>query len=184
MHMKGKKRILLLCLCAALLLLAGTAIGVYARYVRHVGEEENTFSSAVSIKPTVRGGTSDVYIEVGDTDYPVYVRAAIVITWQNEYGIVYFLKPAATDYSLSLKSETGWTQGTDGYYYYKTPVKSGGQTAILIDRFTQTGAAPAEGYALNIEVIAQTVQAVGYTDGDGVNPATEIEAYKDAWGLS
>lgn len=184
MHMKGKNRILLF-VCAAVLLLSGTLAVAYARYVRDAGEIESSFSSAFSVTPTVNetfdGGTkSNVSVTVGNTDYPVYVRAAIVITWQDAAGTVYFSRPVETrDYTLSLNLSTnGWTRGTDGYYYYKTPVKSGETTTILINSCTQNGEAPIDGYALNVEVIVQTVQAVGSTDDD------TKEAYEDAWGLS
>ena len=183
-----RRNSILLAICAVILLLAGTATGVYAKYVRQAGNVENTFAPAVSIIPEIKSGMSDIDIAVGPTDYPVYVRAAIIVTWQDNDGIVHFTKPAAgTDYTLALNL-TNWEQGGDGYYYCKEPVKSTqetpGKTPVLINSCTQTGTPPAEGYALNLEVIAQTVQAVGYTDGDGVDPATEIDAYKDAWGVS
>ena len=187
--MKGKNRILL-CVCAAVLLLAGTVTGVYARYIRYSSGVENKFDSAVSITPEFSNGASNVSIAVGGkTDYPVYVRAEIIVTWQDANGTVYFSKPSADrDYSLVLNlSATGWVEGDgDGYYYYKPRVESEGSTDILIKSWAQRAGAnpPAANYALNVEVIAQTVQAVGYTDGDGVDPTTEIEAYKDAWGLS
>ena len=182
--MKRKKRILL-CICAAALLLAGTVTGVYARYFRSASENKSPFTSAESIDPTVNeefsgGAKENVSVAVGDTDYPVYVRAAIVITWQNADGIVYFSKPVAgRDYILTLNLDVGgWTSETDGYYYYKSPVSSRGETDVLITSCTQNGAAPADGYALNVEIIAQTVQAIGYTDDD------TKQAYQDAWGIS
>ena len=104
MHMKGKNRILLF-LCAAVLLLTGTLAVAYARYIRDTEEVKNSFDSAFSVIPTVNadangGMKENVSVTVGDTDYPVYVRAAIVVTWQDADGTVYFAKPAATDYSL------------------------------------------------------------------------------------
>ena len=57
-------------------------------------------------------------------------------------------------------------------------MSSRGETDVLITSCTQNGAAPADGYALNVEIIAQTVQAIGYTDDD------TKQAYQDAWGIS
>lgn len=169
-----RRNSILLAICAAVLILAGMFIGVYARYIRNSGDVKNTFDYAVSINPTVQ---DDKSILVGDTEYPVYVRAAIVVTWQNSEGIVYFTKPVEnSDYTLTLGAD--WTKGTDGYYYYKPAVSSGGQTGSLISSFRQTGETPVEDYALNVEIIAQTVQAVGYTDDD------TKQAYQDAWGIS
>lgn len=184
MHMKSKKTILL-AVCAALLL-AGTVAGVYARYIRRAGDVKNDFNAAVSVNPTVMEvvddpltGMQKVSVQVGDTDYPVYVRAEIVITWQNEAGIVYFSKPdTSRDYELVLNLTDGWKEGNDGYYYYTKPVESGEATTVLISSCTQRSTAtPPDGYTLSVEIIAQTVQAVGSTDDD-----TKL-AYQDAWGL-
>ena len=165
-----RRNSILLAICAAALLLAGAVTGVYAKYVHQADDVENTFDSAVSINPTVRDDTS---IYVGVTDYPVYVRAAIVVTWQSN-GVVYF---QPVNYTLTLGA--GWTQGRDGYYYYESAVASGGQTGRLYSDFQSTGTEPEDtGYALNVEIIAQTVQAVGYTDDD------PKQAYQDAWGIS
>lgn len=168
---------------------------VNAYFVRNSGEVTNNFTPADSIQPTVvekfeNNEKSNVYFEVGKTDYPVYVRAEIVITWQKKDGTVYFSKPIEdSDYDLNLilsesGSTTGWVKGNDGYYYYQTPVESDGKTSVLIEKCVPIGKGPTSEYTLNVEIIVQTVQAIGMTDGNGTNPTTEIPAYKDAWGIS
>lgn len=77
----------------------------------------------------------------------------------------------------------GWTKKVVNgltYYFYTKPVESGGKTSVLIESYELKKEAkpPEEGYTLNVEVIAQTVQAIGTTDDD------EKDAYKDAWGIS
>ena len=163
---------------------------VAARYIKNTDDVTNSFAPAASDDPTVEETSNDEWaVRVADKGYPVYVRAEIVVTWQNTAdGTVYFSKPVAGEnYDLTLllseaNSATGWVEEQDGYYYYKTPVESGGATTALIKSCAQVGDAPVQGYALNVEIIAQTVQAVGHTDED--NPRGEIPAFKDAWGLS
>ena len=163
------------------------SVSVFAAYLRNTNEVKNTFKPADSVVPEIveefdGSVKEDVYFKVGDTDYPVYVRAAIVITWQNKDGIVYFSKPDPdSDYSIDLNLND-WELRTDGFYYYKSSVASGGSTSILINSCTQTNDAPVDGYTLSVEILVQTVQAVGSTDGENGTP--ETDAWKDAWNIS
>lgn len=203
-----RKNTILLSVCAIVLLLAGLITGIFARYIKNSGKVTNTFTPAPSVTPTVveefepdKTEKKNVKFQIGDTGYPVYVRAAIVITWKDADGTVYFSKPVEAvkspdgdpsseegdsyegDYLLDLNlSATGWVKGTDGYYYYQTPVPSGGETGYLINSCKQVNLNQPDGYTLSVEIIVQTVQAVGYTDGENDEPV--IPAYQDAWGLS
>lgn len=172
-------------------LVATIAVSVFAAYLRNSDEVKNTFKPADSVTPEIiekfeefdNTVKKDVYFEVGDTDYPVYVRAAIVITWQDEDGIVYFSKPIqGTDYTIDLNTDD-WALKSDGFYYFKSSVASGGETSNLINSCTQIKAAPVDGYTLSVEILVQTVQAVGSTDGENGAPVTD--AWEDAgWNVS
>ena len=228
MQMKRKNKILL-SVCAVVLLLAGLITVVFARYVKNAMEITNTFDPSVSVTPVVKetfqnGVRSDVYFEVGKTEYPVYVRAAIIINWKQDdnesvptgshKGDVFYSKPVegvlisetdssvdnsqdkySGDYLMELNlvednGQPGWVfDATDGFYYYVNYVDSdielqyvdsNGVTANLIDSFRQINEDTApDGFVLSVEIIVQTVQALGDTDG---NPTTApIPAYKDAW---
>lgn len=116
---------------------------------------------------------SDVKIKnTGNTD--AYIRAAIVVTWQNASGNVLGKAPVlGSDYTLELATDTGWNITTsDGYYYYATAVSVNNSTGILINECTVLKPAPAEGYTLCVEVLADAIQA------------TPIKAVKDAWGVT
>ena len=183
-HEKSRLGILLIVIA----LIAVIAVPVLAQYIKNSGEVTNTFTTADSVKPEIietfvdNAIKKDVYFKVGDTGYPVYVRAAIVITWQDKDGTVYFSNPTKdTDYTLDLNS-TDWEKRDDGFYYYKESIESGGKTTYLINECKQKKEAPADGYTLSVEIIVQTVQAVGSTDGE--NGAPEIDAWEDAWGIS
>ncbi len=104
---------------------------------------------------------------IGDVD--AYVRAAIVVTWQKADGTVYAKAPVLDrDYTLGLGSK--WTKGS-GYYYYSGVVAAEtGVTENLINNCTVIGNAPAEGYTLHVEILAQAVQS------------SPVDAVKSAWG--
>lgn len=94
---------------------------------------------------------------------PVYVRAALLITWEDGQGRTnLLLDPPAlgTDYTLDLAltdSGEGWRLGSDGYYYYTRPVAAGKATGLLVRELTDLhGDADRQ---LNVDVIAQAVQA-------------------------
>lgn len=187
---KKRKKQLLIALIAVLVISAVGA-AVYARYIRSTNEDKSDFSPAHSIPLTINEDFSNnvkqkVSISVGDTDYPVYVRAAIIFNWKQEgdKGLLYFKKPVSDiDYKLEWNAAK-WEfsdpdNGGDGYYYYKHPVSSGGTTDYLINKCEQLNAFTDElgnEYTLNVEIIAQTVQAVGHTDDD------TLMAVEDAWG--
>ena len=55
---------------------------------------------------------------------------------------------------------TGWIEGTDGYWYYQSPVVPGANTGTLIENCTQlvTANVP-EGYHLSVEIVASAIQS-------------------------
>ncbi|MCH5317508.1 MAG: hypothetical protein J1E05_05980 [Eubacterium sp.] len=189
------------------MIVAVVATSVFAAYLKNSVEVNNTFIPADSVTPEIiekfeefdNTVKKDLYFKVGLTEYPVYVRVAIVYTWQNESGIVYFSKPTEAtpifdneneiigyngDYTISLNTGAtdDWVLRDDGFYYFKSPVESNGKTSVLINECRQVNAAPIEGYTLSVEVIVQTVQAVGSTDTPDNSPG--IDAWKNAWGIS
>lgn len=190
---------LLTTLLILLLLASLAAVPMYAKYIKQTNEIKNTFSHVDTSGPEIeekfeKNIKEDVYVSVGETKYPVYVRAAIVITWKKEVEvtdedgntvkdyIVYSVLPdPETDYvlTLNLAENNGWIYNeSDGFYYYTQPVESKGKTGVLIEKCVQADPFnPPEGYFLSVEIIAQTVQAVGSTDDD------KFLAYQDAWGI-
>lgn len=178
----GKHRILSYILIAVAVIAIITA-SVYAAFFRNSDIVKNTFTPAVSKIPDINesfDGTTkkDVRIAVGETEYPVYVRAALVFNWQEKgesNEVVYFNQPEKdTDYTLTINYEK-WELKDDGFYYYSDPVASKGETEALILKCAQIKDAPNEKYTLSVKVLAQTVQAVGRTDDDSKAAA------EDAW---
>ncbi len=109
-----------------------------------------------------------------------YIRAKVVITWQNADGEVYPLTPTVDnpatsevdgDYTITWSvSDTVvkdvWTKGSDGFYYYTSAVPVGGSTAALFTDATPLRACADENYTLHIEILSQSIQS---TPDEAVN---------------
>lgn len=174
------------------LIIIGTITGlVVAKYIGSSNKVGNFFVAAEYNTPvineTVKTDTdgfmykTDVSMTAEDKEYPVYVRAAIIVTWQDSNGNVYGHQLVeGTDYTLEY-NDTDWEYNSaDGYYYFKSAVASGASTFPLIradQKLKQIKTAPT-GYEMNIEILAQTIQAVGNTDTD-----SSVTAVYDAWGV-
>ena len=82
----------------------------------------------------------------------------MIVNWVSvENGNVYSVNPTASDYTLALGT-SGWTKGSDGYYYYVAPIAAGDSTAELFSTITPLVEAP-DGYELRATVLASAVQA-------------------------
>ena len=165
---KFNKKSLVLLITAALLL-TFTVSGTVAYLVAGTEAVTNTFTpSEITSKVDEPGWNdgntvkSNVSIEViGNLE--VYVRAAIVVTWQDNDGNVAPIKPVlGTDYTLSIGSN--WTQGNDGFYYLKGSIQAtkdengnGSNTPTLIT--TCEVKTELAGYRLVVDVLGQTIQA-------------------------
>lgn len=89
---------------------------------------------------------------------PAYIRASVMATWVNSDGSVAAEKPIeGTDYQLTYAENTGWFQGSDGYWYYTSAVTPGNPTGILIQKCTQT--TEKTGCKLAVEILASAVQS-------------------------
>ena len=168
--MKMKKSIALL---VSLILVLSVTIGVSLAYlVATSGSVENTFSPSrvtTEVNETFDGNVkTNVSIKnTGDTT--AYIRAAVVVTWQDENGNVHGTVPANGDYEITynLYDQTNpvgkWELGTDGFYYWTSPVAPDATTGVLITEAKPLKAAPAEGYTLCIEILGSGIQSVPTT---------------------
>lgn len=171
----SKKTILLLVsLVIVLVAVVGTTI---AYLVTNTDPIVNTFKPSkvtTEITEDFKNNVKD-NVKVQNTgDVEAYIRAAVVVTWQNDDGEVYPTAPVAgTDYTVTWTKD-GWVE-KDGYYYYTSTVKPGNPTGILLtDCKPVEGKAP-DGYHLVVEILAQAIQAKpdnAVTDAWGVNPTT------------
>lgn len=189
-----KQKWLAVGLIAVLVITAATG-AVYAYLSASTGPVKNTFAPDSATQPSIvetfdKTVKRDVAVDVGDPGYGVYVRVAIVATWQKQDGegnvITHWQMPVGAeteavgvDYLL-VWNKNDWFLGSDGFYYHKNMVACDGTagsnlTSALIKECYQLHEPPEAGYTLHVEIIAQTIQAMGSTD-DG-----DIPAVKDAW---
>ncbi len=90
---------------------------------------------------------------------PVYIRASLLIYWEDAQGRSILSEAAperGTDYEMA-GPQSGWSPGSDGYYYYTQPVRPGGATSELIE--TLKDKHPDSTRLLSVEIVAQAVQA-------------------------
>ena len=115
-----------------------------------------------------------------DGDIPAYIRAAIVVNWVDSTGNILGTKPILnTDYKMDLSDK--WAICGD-YYYWTEPVPAEDdpntqeviedETGVLIEICEVIKDAPTEGYTLQVEILAQSVQS---------EPEQAIE---DLWGVT
>ena len=155
-------------LLTAIIVLVGAVVGTTIAYLTQSVEIKNTFTTA-AVTCEVHRNNGEFSVEnTGSTS--AYIRAAIVANWTDADGAIAASVPGGYKYTLTL-NETDWVKGSDGYYYYKTPVAAAGDPVLLITGFTST--VPSDkAYSLSIEVVASAIQS---------NPA---KAVTEAWGVT
>jgi hypothetical protein len=178
----------LLCVCALIVTatVAAVSVNVFAKYING-SKVENTFSRSDYDSPTVSDTVSaaedgffyksNVTVTAGKHNYPVYVRVNLIVTWQDNDGNIYGQQPVlGTDYTLEY-NDTDWTKESDGYFYCNTAIAGGETTPPLIgenQKLKQIKASPNANYSMHVEVVAETIQAIGTTESG-------ITARNDAW---
>lgn len=159
----------------SLVLLLGVAGGVTLAYIiAEGGTVANSFTPA-----QVLCSVDNDYAVTNDGNVDAYIRAAVIVNWENGDGDIIGIAPVAgTDYTLSVDAES-WELGDDGFYYYKNVVPFEGATDKTPPVVTVTPKTEApKGFTLVVEVLAEAIQADGDTDNGN------IPAYQDAWKIS
>ena len=192
---RNKYTLLLVCL---LLTVAIAVSGTIAYLFTASDPVVNTFTPVtpeIEIPEKMEGTVKEKATVQNTGDVDSYLRAKIVVTWQNSDGEVYPKIPvlketsdAEGDYTMSTGAH--WKWHSDGYYYYYKVAAPGEPAVIkkddgsieygvgvadddmLIIRAEVVGEAPAEGYTLHIEILGQAIQA------------EPVDAIKDAWGVT
>ena len=186
---KSKKKWMLL--VSLVMLLTITVGGTLAYITTSDDPVKNIFTTSqvpISVQEDPFDGTVKNNVKIqndGNTD--AYIRAAVVVTWQDSEGNVYAVKPeAGVDYQITFPTGTGWVyRAADGFYYYTSPVVPEDdtettsvvedRTGILLTNCMPLEAAPEPGYTLSVEIVAESVQAKGFDGSD--------KAVVKAWGV-
>ncbi len=167
-----KTRTLALAATLAVLLLA--CVGGTTAYIHRSVRLTNTFQLAtvsIRVDETFDNTTKKDVAITNTANTPVYIRAALFITWTDGDGrILQEVPQAGRDYTLTA-ARMGWVEGADGYYYYTKPVPAGEKTTNLLDSLTKT-ATGASTKVLSVTIAAQAVQS------------TPAQAVSDVWGAT
>ena len=160
-------------LIIAVLLLLGAAVGSTVAFLTTKTKPvENSFEYAkVSCEVT---GSQEI-INTGTTD--AYIRATYVVNWLNKDGSIAPVPqgtiPNGYELSISETPNKAWTKGTDGYFYYLTPVAPEGLTdGSLVNCTVKYPQGVEPEYILSVEILATAVQS------------TPANAVQEAWGVT
>ena len=163
---KTRSKKFLALLVSMVLLVVGVVGGAIAYIVTNVGPVVNEFVPAkvpCEIVEDFDGNVKqDVQIKnTGNID--AYIRAKVVITWQDKNGNVAAQVPVEdTDYTITYNSVEGWVKIGD-YWYCKQPVgyeAPNNLTPVLIDKCElKEGSTAPEGYYLSVEILAESIQS-------------------------
>ena len=161
-------------LLAALVLIFGALVGsTVAFLVAGTQTVTNKFQPTSVTTDIVEKFDGEVKnnVKVQNTgEIPAYIRAAVVVTWQNDEGQVYAQTPVeGTDYTLEWYT-SGWFK-KDGFYYHESAVAPNGTTGVLFTNCQPVANRAPEGYYLCVEILASGIQS---------EPASAVEA---AWGV-
>ncbi len=157
---RSKKSLALL--VSMVLLVVGVVGGTIAYIVTNAGPVVNEFVPTkvpCEIVENFDGNVKqDVQIKnTGNID--AYIRAKVVITWQDKDGNVAAQVPVKdTDYAITYDSGNGWVQIGD-YWYCKTAVAPNTTTPTLIAECKPVDGQAPEGYYLSVEIVAESIQS-------------------------
>ena len=161
-------------LLVAFAILSFTSGGVAAYLSTSTTLQKNTLTIDNPVNPVVDPSTYTITIQKDSPAHAVYVRAAVVATWEKDGEVLAETPVPGTDYTINA---TDWFSES-GFWYYKSPVfpsSTTDQTLILV---TNPSNADKNGYTLHMDILVQTIQVKGTTDG--ANPVDAVEA---AWGI-
>lgn len=167
--MKYDRKKLSVGLLSLLVVLACAVSGTLAWISTTSGTVTNTFTPAkvtTEVDENIEGPTKKNVAITNTGDVDAYIRAAIVVNLVDEAGNVSATQPEpGTDYIFELRSNSGWHQGGDGYYYYESkvaPNKPNNKTEILLNQvqIPNTSTIP-DTLHLQVTIIAEGIQADG-----------------------
>lgn len=150
-----------------ILAVLGMSFGGVRAYLSHSGGQvSNEFTT--DNHPMITVG--DDYSVTVTADYAVYLRAAVVVNWDNSNTDTIL---AAKSGEYTLTPGTGWIRHGD-FYYYKQPVTKDNPTTTPV---VSVNGSTKVGYTLAANVAVQAIQALGTTDTDDKPAVTAV------WGI-
>lgn len=121
-------------------------------------------SSGITIEEEVKENCKTEIAVKNTGDTGAYIRVSLVANYYDENGNITG-GAAVPDFALN---ETNWFKGTDGYYYYQTPLPAGKVTESLL----ANGSKMELSENMQVTVLAQSIQA---------SPTSVVH---DKWGVT
>lgn len=165
-----------LALLLALILVVGAAAGgTLAWLTQTTGTANNNFvygQVSCEVSENFDGVSTKQDVRIKNTgNIPAYIRATYVVNWLDKDGHIAASVPEGYSYSLTENPGGKWTKGTDGYFYYLTPVAPDESTPGSL--LTCTAVRPDNPeYRLSVEILATAIQSA---------PASAVN---EAWGVT
>lgn len=146
-----------LTLAVALVTVVGTTFAYFTTYASAKGTVEVVLHDRTEISEDFGNWTKHVTIAnnpgADEKSQSVFVRAKAF---------------SGTTYPIVYSGDATWSPGSDGYYYYATPLAPGEKTTQLDVRITDvpSGANVTNGDQFNVVVIYETTPVLYDTDGN------------------
>lgn len=161
--MKISKKLLISLICAFVAVCLATG-GTIAYILTNTEEAENTFEPvfvSCQVNESFNGITKSNVNVKNTGDISAYIRATFVVMWVSDSGSVYSSSPVENEHYSIVMGSAKWTKGSDGFYYYSSPVSAGQSTDYLISSVNQISDGP-EGYHLSVHIAATAIQSTPY----------------------
>lgn len=155
--MKQKKLIL-----AALIvvLLAAAVGGTYAFLSTKTNPVVNTFTPEqvkCEIHESFTNNTKTSITVKNTCNIPVYIRVALIPYWQDADGNV----AGKESWTPDFEPNSGWTKGSDGYYYCNSIIQPGASTPSLVGSSGIELPGATDGTKAVLVIAAEAIQAEG-----------------------
>lgn len=170
----GRKAALILSLCLIFALAVGTTV---ALLVAHTNAVTNTFTAAkskITIEENTGNGIKSEIRVKNEGTATSYVRVKLVMNWVDGKGNIVSGDNLPM---VTLNSDNSWFRGSDGIYYYRTPVAPKDSTANLLQegKPIKQENAP-NGCHLEVTVLAESIQAAPSTAVEGAWKVVKVNS--------
>lgn len=165
-------------LLMAILMLIGVVAGSTVAYlIDTTGDVANTFEYgkvSCRVDETFNDTTKENVCVTNTGNISAYIRATYVVNWLDSAGNIVASAPDGYSYTITENPDRKWTKGSDGYFYYPTPVAPGKSTdpSLLECTVKYPPDLTTPEYTLSVEILATAVQS---------QPASAV---KEAWGAN
>ena len=182
MRLKSKTKLITL-LVSLLMIGAATINSTVAFLFTQDGPVVNEFNPSqvrTEVTETITAEKVKTNVAITNTgDTTAWIRAAVVVTWQDKDGNVYGQMPTDEDYTIvfNLQDQNDpdgkWEKANDGFYYWSKPVPVNENTGVLItscspqnhNGITVGSGENAVTYYLTVEILGSGIQTFqGVTD--------------------